>query len=639
MITKWGVENFKSIRKADLDLAPLTVITGVNCSGKSSFLQSIVMLVQAAKRGDTEIDLKGDQIDDLIDLGSFDRIYHRNSAESEMQDSDKIGINCIIPSKENEYMRLELGLSRGDKTRLRTQELILECKNKEDKDSCLLKYTRKEKDDMINLNSLFDIWQKVKSDNNYSNIEWTDRSGYIFDKYSFLPDSLFFLKDLSDDDIKNFLEFLSKFPQEKLENKEDAQNYMNNISHCWKLDIHIAERLFALVVLILGSSNYKSDYNPSLICGVPIPLSEIPYLKSIFDQYPYRKNYLKSNDIEFDIDLADWYLEISKIDKRIKNDLDFKSEIQKFDKELDKRIKEGDKTLSAELPGRLKCTRDHLYHYFNKKVKYLGPLRVDIHFSLIEEPKKDEGEDEQAFYNRKKEYNEKMTDIGVKGEKTLSVIDYLRRIEYKIDNYVSPKYFDDLDYKPVKEKEFSEALAESLVDFGIADDYKRRDLGNGEFEINLIINGQKYSLAQLGTGVTQILPVLVLCHAAPVGSTLIIQEPEQNCHPKWQSKLADLFIRTSLSGRQCLIETHSEYIIEKLRLRTVMLSDRISLHEQTNIYFVSKHNGISEFKDIKMNEYAVLDEWPDGFFDETQIIIDEIFDEAIKKKEAQEKNE
>jgi predicted ATPase len=50
MITKWGVENFKSILKADLDLAPLTVFTGTNCSGKSSFLQSIVMLVQTARR-------------------------------------------------------------------------------------------------------------------------------------------------------------------------------------------------------------------------------------------------------------------------------------------------------------------------------------------------------------------------------------------------------------------------------------------------------------------------------------------------------------------------------------------------------------------------------------------------------------
>jgi len=40
MISKWGVKNFKSILEADLELAPLTIFTGTNSSGKSSFLQT-----------------------------------------------------------------------------------------------------------------------------------------------------------------------------------------------------------------------------------------------------------------------------------------------------------------------------------------------------------------------------------------------------------------------------------------------------------------------------------------------------------------------------------------------------------------------------------------------------------------------
>jgi hypothetical protein len=46
MLTKWGITNFKSIYNADLDLAPLTVLTGTNSSGKSSFIQSILMVAQ-----------------------------------------------------------------------------------------------------------------------------------------------------------------------------------------------------------------------------------------------------------------------------------------------------------------------------------------------------------------------------------------------------------------------------------------------------------------------------------------------------------------------------------------------------------------------------------------------------------------
>ena len=47
MITKWKVFNFKSIRKeTELDFAPLTIFAGANSSGKSTFLQSILLVAQ-----------------------------------------------------------------------------------------------------------------------------------------------------------------------------------------------------------------------------------------------------------------------------------------------------------------------------------------------------------------------------------------------------------------------------------------------------------------------------------------------------------------------------------------------------------------------------------------------------------------
>jgi AAA15 family ATPase/GTPase len=48
MLTKWSVENFKSIRdEANLDLAPLTIFAGANSSVKSSFIQSILLIAQS----------------------------------------------------------------------------------------------------------------------------------------------------------------------------------------------------------------------------------------------------------------------------------------------------------------------------------------------------------------------------------------------------------------------------------------------------------------------------------------------------------------------------------------------------------------------------------------------------------------
>ncbi|MCL2247591.1 MAG: DUF3696 domain-containing protein, partial [Lentimicrobiaceae bacterium] len=148
-------------------------------------------------------------------------------------------------------------------------------------------------------------------------------------------------------------------------------------------------------------------------------------------------------------------------------------------------------------------------------------------------------------------------------------------------------------------------------------------------------NGEKFALPQLGTGISQVLPILVMCLAAEPGSTIAIQEPEAHLHPKMQSRLADFFIAMSLSGRQCLIETHSEYMIEQLRYRVITQeeTDKEKLHEKTKLYFVSKKEGVSQFKKIEMNSYAKLSEWPEDFFDESNKLADKITDEILRKLE------
>ena len=49
MLRKWGLSNFKSIKNADIELAPLTILTGTNSSGKSSLIQSILLIAQTLR--------------------------------------------------------------------------------------------------------------------------------------------------------------------------------------------------------------------------------------------------------------------------------------------------------------------------------------------------------------------------------------------------------------------------------------------------------------------------------------------------------------------------------------------------------------------------------------------------------------
>ena len=48
MLTRIRLENFKSWRELDMELAPLTLLFGTNSSGKSSVLQALLLLKQTA---------------------------------------------------------------------------------------------------------------------------------------------------------------------------------------------------------------------------------------------------------------------------------------------------------------------------------------------------------------------------------------------------------------------------------------------------------------------------------------------------------------------------------------------------------------------------------------------------------------
>ncbi|WP_180828388.1 AAA family ATPase, partial [Vibrio parahaemolyticus] len=64
-----------------------------------------------------------------------------------------------------------------------------------------------------------------------------------------------------------------------------------------------------------------------------------------------------------------------------------------------------------------------------------------------------------------------------------------------------------------------------------------------------------------------VIPIVMQCLLSNKNDILIFEQPELHLHPKIQAKLCDLFIAMSLNGRQIIIETHSEYIINRLRYR------------------------------------------------------------------------
>lgn len=87
------------------------------------------------------------------------------------------------------------------------------------------------------------------------------------------------------------------------------------------------------------------------------------------------------------------------------------------------------------------------------------------------------------------------------------------------------------------------------------------------FEIQAVFGQQKHSIAQVGYGVSQVLPVAVESITSHPRSQLFIQQPEVHLHPKAQASLGDMFHSLAIKDdKEFIIETHSDYLIDRYRL-------------------------------------------------------------------------
>jgi hypothetical protein len=149
------------------------------------------------------------------------------------------------------------------------------------------------------------------------------------------------------------------------------------------------------------------------------------------------------------------------------------------------------------------------------------------------------------------------------------------------------------------------------------------DHGIGMYSVHLTSTHDssiRVSLGDAGTGVVQMLPVLVQRAIDTLPSTggppvlEIVEEPELHLHPSAHADLADLFISATLDTRvRFLIETHSETFL--LRIRRRIAEGRMA-PEDLSLYFVEHAHGTAEARRIGVDRMGNLDYWPSGVFTE-----------------------
>jgi predicted ATPase len=123
-----------------------------------------------------------------------------------------------------------------------------------------------------------------------------------------------------------------------------------------------------------------------------------------------------------------------------------------------------------------------------------------------------------------------------------------------------------------------QTLKQRLEQFGekseLFNEISVRSLGNSDgdpfqLQIRKFGNrrkGRPRNLIDVGYGVSQVLPTLteILRNNGP--STFLLQQPEVHLHPSVQAALGTLFCQVAAGGRQIVVETHSDYLIDRVRM-------------------------------------------------------------------------
>lgn len=118
----------------------------------------------------------------------------------------------------------------------------------------------------------------------------------------------------------------------------------------------------------------------------------------------------------------------------------------------------------------------------------------------------------------------------------------------------------------------------------------------------------------VGFGYSYALPVLIAGLTASKDSILIVENPEAHLHPSAQSMITKFLGFVANSGVQVFIETHSEHILNALRVMVVQRS--INAQDINVMYFDNKLD--SYFETIPIEENGKMDHWPANFFDQAE---------------------
>jgi len=181
---------------------------------------------------------------------------------------------------------------------------------------------------------------------------------------------------------------------------------------------------------------------------------------------------------------------------------------------------------------------------------------------------------------------------------------------------------------------FQEIIAYWLKELGLIQTFSIKEIAEGSNLYQAIVkrdeNGPEAFLTDVGFGVSQVLPALVLLYYVPEGSTVLMEQPEIHLHPSVQSGLADVILQVAKHRKiQVIVESHSEHLLRRFQRR---IAEEQYPSCELRLYFCDSTEGVSKLSQLDIDIFGDIRNWPENFFGDEMAEIAATRTAALKRK-------
>jgi predicted ATPase len=566
MIKKIGIENFRIFKNyTEFELTPITVLTGPNNSGKSSFLK-LLRLLQYSFTDDKGLEFLNFD-GEIHNLESFDKVRNWDS------NSKQIKIVLDFPlSYFDEKFQLELIYSSSGMNYSSRENGNLKSFKIFNKNRILFRYFGIDDDfdiideplDDFSLYYLLDIeyLQHCKEKEN----NFTDKDSLFYDYFKVNKDE----NDKKEVLNKKYFQILSIIEKYFISNKYYPVDYLTEM----KDDFYIEIEFHRSINQILEGKELKG------VDKIEIDLLKKGISEKEFNEFVEDIPLIK-------IDIKEGGFEIYK--KYIENNI--KESLKKIKFSLN-----NFSYLSATRGSKERILSNISNYDINEIVKQIYPIHQEKVYSTFIKKSFDllkiKGEllierlEGVVYVVYLKQGNQKipLSEMGYGYSQIIPIILKIINISGKEDELMNIDNPYDISDLPTKDME---------------EENNKIKGDPGKFS-KLFIKNPYFDIINYRTNYP----------------TLIIEEPESNLHPDLQSKLVDVLVLAYKTFNiHFILETHSEYLVRKLQYLTVK---KEITQDDTVIYYFNTDEKEEKVKEIKIDEFGGLtDTFGSGFIDES----------------------